>query len=148
MTIPSATVLIADDNATNLKVLFDYLAGEGYRVLVAEDGESAIEQARYGLPDLILLDVMMPGLDGFETCLRLKEEPATRDIPVIFMTAVSETSYILRGFAAGGVDYIAKPLRQEEVNARVRNHIGIRRLQRELRAEVAVRQRRRRSCGR
>ncbi|MCE0496617.1 MAG: hybrid sensor histidine kinase/response regulator [Methylacidiphilales bacterium] len=139
-TPPAPTILIADDNKTNLNVLFEYLSGQGYRVLVAEDGAGAIEQAQYGKPDLILLDVMMPGLDGFETCQRLKATPATSNIPVIFMTAISDTSYILRGFSVGAVDYVVKPLQREEVNARVRNHISIRRLQRELEAEIAVRQ--------
>jgi signal transduction histidine kinase len=137
---PNPTILIADDNATNLNVLFEYLSAQGYRVLVAEDGTGAIEQAQYGLPDLILLDVMMPGLDGFETCTRLKESPQTRDIPVIFMTAISETPYVLKGFDVGAVDYITKPLQREEVLVRVRNHISIRVLQRELKAEIAVRQ--------
>jgi len=134
------TILIVDDNPTNLNVLFEYLSAQGYRVLVAEDGESAIEQAKYGLPDLILLDVMMPGIDGFETCDKLKESPETREIPVIFMTAISETAFVLKGFAAGAVDYITKPLQREEVLVRVRNHISIRLLQRELQAEIAVRQ--------
>src|SRR5271163_3115383 len=93
------TVLIADDNPTNLNVLFEYLSAQGYRVLIAEDGAGAIEQAQYGQPDLILLDVMMPGIDGFETCLKLKESAETKDIPVIFMTAISETAYILKGFS-------------------------------------------------
>lgn len=134
------TILIADDNTTNLNVLFEYLSSQGYRILVAEDGLGAIEQARYGLPDLILLDVMMPGLDGFEACQRLKQVPETRNIPVIFMTAISETSYILKGFSVGAVDYITKPLQREEVYARVRTHISIRRLQRELEAEIQTRQ--------
>ena len=121
-------------------MLFEYLSAQGYRVLIAEDGAGAIEQAHYGLPDLILLDVMMPGIDGFETCEKLKESSQTRDIPVIFMTAISETAYILKGFAVGAVDYITKPLQREEVNARVRNHISIRRLQRDLQSEIAVRQ--------
>jgi signal transduction histidine kinase len=137
---PPPTILVADDNTTNLKVLVDYLSDQGYRILVAEDGAGAIEQAQYGKPDLILLDVMMPGIDGFETCQRLKAAPETRNIPVIFMTAISDTPYILKGFAVGAVDYIAKPLQREEVHARVRNHISIRRLQRELETEIAVRQ--------
>jgi signal transduction histidine kinase len=141
MSTPSLpSILIADDTPTNLNVLFEYLSAQGYRVLVAEDGEGAIEQAQYGLPDLILLDVMMPGLDGFQTCEKLKQLPQTRDIPVIFMTAISETAYILKAFSVGGVDYITKPLQREEVLARVKNHISIRVLQRELKAEIAERQ--------
>jgi signal transduction histidine kinase len=137
---PPSTILIADDNKTNLNVLFEYLSEQGYRVLVAEDGAGAIEQAQYGKPDLILLDVLMPGIDGFETCQQIKANPETANIPVIFMTAISDTPYILRGFSVGAVDYIVKPLQREEVNARVRNHISIRRLQRALEAEIAVRQ--------
>jgi signal transduction histidine kinase len=141
MNLPAPpTVLIADDNPTNLNVLFEYLSAQGYRVLIAEDGAGAIEQARYGLPDLILLDVMMPGIDGFDTCEKLKESPETRDIPVIFMTATSETPYVLKAFSVGAVDYITKPLQRDEVLVRVRNHISIRLLQRELKAEIAVRQ--------
>ena len=134
-----ATVLIVDDNPTNISVLYDYLKGTGYRILVAQDGEAALEQAAAGKPDLILLDVMMPGIDGFETCLRLKRSEETRNIPVIFMTALTDTAYIINGFAVGGVDYLIKPLQQEEVHVRVRNHIQMRRLQRTLEEEVAVR---------
>ena len=137
---PPPTILIADDNPTNLNVLFEYLSAQGYRILVAEDGVGAIEQAQYGQPDLILLDVMMPGIDGFETCEKLKESPQTRDIPVIFMTAISETAYVLKAFSVGGVDYITKPLQREEVLVRVKNHLSIRILQHELKAEIAVRQ--------
>lgn len=133
------SILIVDDNPTNIKVLMDYLSGEGYQIHVAEDGESALEQACYSRPDLILLDVMMPGIDGFETCTRLKQQSETRDTPVIFMTALADTPYILKGFAVGGVDYLTKPLQQDEVNVRVRTHISIRRLQRELLAEIETR---------
>src|SRR5271170_4094249 len=140
MSIPAPpTILIADDNPTNLNVLFEYLSAQGYRVLVAEDGAGAIEQAQYGLPDLILLDVMMPGIDGFETCEKLKKSRETRDIPVIFMTAISETASVLKGFSVGAVDYITKPLQREEVLVRVRNHISTRLLQRKLEAEIMVR---------
>lgn len=136
--IPTS-ILIVDDNATNLKVLYDYLSEHKYQILIAEDGEAAIEQAQYSSPDMILLDVMMPGIDGFETCRRLKEIEATREIPVIFMTALADTPFILKGFSSGAVDYLTKPLQQEEVIVRVRNHIQTRRLQRELREEIRVR---------
>ncbi|SDU12940.1 Signal transduction histidine kinase [Verrucomicrobium sp. GAS474] len=134
-----ASILIVDDNPTNRKVLHEYLEGHHHHILVAEDGETAIEQAQYSLPDLILLDVMMPGIDGFETCLRLKRIEATRDIPVIFMTALADTPFILRGFSVGAVDYLTKPLQLEEVNVRVGTHIHIRRLQKELQKEIQVR---------
>jgi DNA-binding response OmpR family regulator len=91
------------------------------------------------MPDLVLLDVMMPGIDGFETCKRLKEDPRTKNIPVIFLTANTDTKNVVKGFSVGAVDYIGKPLQQEEVTARVRSHIAIRRLQRELQGEVVAR---------
>jgi len=133
------SILIVDDNPTNLKVLYEYLTEQRHHVLVAEDGETAIEQAQYSLPDLILLDVMMPGIDGFETCRRLKEIAATREIPVIFMTALADTPFIVNGFTVGAVDYLTKPLQHEEVKVRIASHVQIRRLQKELRKEIEVR---------
>ena len=125
-------ILIVDDNPTNLGVLFDFLANSGYQVYVAEDGEDAIAQAEYALPDLILLDVLMPGMDGFETCQHLKAKESTKDIPVIFMTALSETVDKLRGLSLGAVDYITKPLQHEEVLARIKIHLSIRNLTKRL----------------
>lgn len=126
------TLLIVDDVPTNLKVLFTYLRNLGFNVCVAEDGEDALEQIPYAKPDLILLDVMMPGIDGFATCARLKADEATRDIPVIFMTALSETVDKVRGFEIGAVDYITKPVQQEEVLARLTAHMTLRKQQRML----------------
>jgi DNA-binding NtrC family response regulator len=126
------TILIVDDTPTNIGVLLDYLNTHDFRVLVAREGESAIEQACYARPDLILLDVMMPGIDGFETCRRLKQDPATQDIPVIFMSALSDTVDKVRGFSVGGVDYVTKPFQQEEVYARITTHLTLRRLQVDL----------------
>ncbi|MFN8419987.1 MAG: hybrid sensor histidine kinase/response regulator [Anaerolineae bacterium] len=119
------TILIVDDVPTNLNVLMEFLESSGYRVLVAVDGESAIEQVHYARPDIILLDVMMPGIDGFETCRRLKADPATSDIPVIFMTALTDTVDKVHGFELGAADYVAKPLHQEEVVARVNAHLTL-----------------------
>ncbi|MCB0156109.1 MAG: hybrid sensor histidine kinase/response regulator [Anaerolineae bacterium] len=113
-------------------MLFNYLDKAGYRLYAAEDGESALERAKYAQPDLILLDVMMSGLDGFETCLRLQADEATKDIPVIFMTALTETAEKLKGFQAGGVDYITKPLQYAEVLARIETHLKLRQLQKDL----------------
>ncbi|MGR9116870.1 MAG: response regulator [Gammaproteobacteria bacterium] len=113
------TVLIVDDTPGNLAVLSDMMSEAGYRVLVATDGLSALEQLDYIKPDLILLDVMMPGIDGFETCRRLKDDPATFSIPIIFMTGLSELDDLLRGFGEGAVDYIVKPIRPAEVLARI-----------------------------
>ena len=118
-------VLVVDDNPTNLSVLVNILRDVGLRVLVATDGESALEQVAYTKPDLILLDVMMPGIDGFETCQRLKANPDAANIPVIFMTALSETVDKVRGLSMGAVDYVTKPFEHEEVLVRIRTHITI-----------------------
>ena len=131
-TINKGVIVIVDDKPTNLGVLFDFLSDSGFKVLVAQDGESAIEKVNYGHPDLILLDVMMPGIDGFETCRRLKANPSTHDIPVIFMTALSDTVDKVKGFSLGAVDYVTKPVQQEEVKARVTTHLTIRNLQKKL----------------
>jgi DNA-binding response OmpR family regulator/DNA-binding CsgD family transcriptional regulator len=112
-------VMIVDDTPDNLALLSDTLSEAGYRVLVATDGVSALEQIEYLKPDIILLDVLMPGIDGFETCRRLKCSPETADIPVLFMTALGELNDLLRGFDQGAVDYIVKPIRPPEVLARV-----------------------------
>lgn len=125
-------LLIVDDNPTNLGFLFEYLTKSDFKVLVALDGESAIEQVQYAQPDLILLDVMMPGLDGFTTCKCLKSDPSTQDIPVIFMTALSDTVDKVQGFKIGAVDYITKPLQPEEVLCRVQTHLALRNLQKRL----------------
>ena len=131
------TILIVDDTPANISVLFHCLQDAGYRVLVAEDGETALKRVLYARPDVILLDVIMPGISGFETCRRLKADPVTEDIPIIFITALSETTDIVKGFQLGAVDYITKPLKQEEVLARVTTHLALRRLQRDLNDKVA-----------
>lgn len=128
-------LLIVDDNPTNLGILFEYLTNSGFKVFVALDGESAIEQVEYTNPDLILLDVMMPGIDGFQTCERLKANSSTEDIPVIFMTALSDTVDKINGFNLGAVDYITKPIQQEEVLSRIQTHLTIRNLQKELQTQ-------------
>lgn len=118
------TVMIVDDTPANLAFLADALDGAGYEVLVAPSGLTALRQLELVRPDLILLDALMPGLDGFETCQRLKARPETREIPVIFMTALTDTTDIVRGFGEGAVDYVTKPVREEEVIARVGAHIA------------------------
>lgn len=128
----AATILIVDDSSTNLKVLSSTLQEAGYTVLTQMDGHSAIEHAKTELPDLILLDVMMPQMNGFETCQRLQATPETSEIPVIFMTASSHPDDKIKGFQAGAVDYIVKPFQREEVFARLQVHLKLRRLQREL----------------
>lgn len=135
------TILLVDDTPANLSVLADCLSDAGYSLLVAEDGEDALALTARNAPDLILLDVMMPGIDGFTTCRRLKERAETRDIPVIFMTALADTTEKLKGFEAGAVDYITKPIQHEEALARVNTHLTIRRLQRELQQQLALKER-------
>ncbi|HDN25530.1 MAG TPA: response regulator [Thioploca sp.] len=120
-------ILIVDDNPSNLSVLADYLEDCGFTTRVATNGELTLQRAQRIQPALILLDVMMPpGIDGFETCWRLKADERTKDIPVIFMTALSSTEDKVKGFSVGGVDYITKPIQQEEVLARVTTHLRIR----------------------
>lgn len=119
-----AAILIVDDVPENLGLLHESLDQAGYRVLVTTDGLSAIEIAHRCLPDMILLDGNMPHMDGFESCLQLKASPITQLIPVIFMTGLSETEHIVRGFQVGGVDYVTKPLNIEEVLARVKTHLA------------------------
>src|SRR5919202_2408751 len=126
------TILIVDDSPTNIEVLFDFLKNAGFEVLMAPDGESALEKVKEVSPDVILLDIIMPGIDGFETCRRLKANPSTQDIPVIFMTALSQTVDKVKGFSLGAVDYDTKPVQQEEVRARVTLHLTIRNLQKKL----------------
>ncbi|ARV62612.1 hybrid sensor histidine kinase/response regulator [Nostocales cyanobacterium HT-58-2] len=125
-------ILIVDDTPTNLEILFDLLANSGFTVLVAEDGESAIARAEYAPPDLILLDILMPGIDGFETCRRLKANELTKEIPIIFMTALSEIVDKVKGLNLGAVDYITKPLQHEEVLARVELHLRLHNLTKRL----------------
>src|SRR5574343_1184488 len=120
----NGTVLIVDDTPGNLALLSDTLSEADYRVLVATDGHSALEQIQYIKPDIILLDVMMPGIDGFETCRQLKADPATAAIPVLFMTGLSELDHLLRGFGEGALDYIVKPIRPAEVLARIEVHLS------------------------
>lgn len=117
-------IMIVDDTPGNLALLSDTLSEANYRVLVATDGLSALDQIKYLKPDIILLDVMMPGIDGFETCNRLKADPATARIPVLFMTGLSELDDLLRGFGEGALDYIVKPIRPPEVLARIEVHLS------------------------
>ncbi|MEM8641154.1 MAG: response regulator [Cyanobacteria bacterium P01_G01_bin.54] len=135
----SDTVLAVDDQFDNLTVLFYFLETAGYQVVLAENGEAALKQAKEHQPNLILLDVMMPGLDGFETCRRLKAAAETSMIPVIFMTALTDTKDKVKGFNMGAVDYITKPLQKDEVLSRVKVHLELYHLQQTLEQRVAVR---------
>ena len=125
-------ILIIDDSPTNIALLSELLQETGFTVWIARDGETAISEVREDLPDLILLDVLMPGLDGFEICQRLKSNPCTSEIPIIFMTALSDPVDKVKGMNLGAVDYITKPFRQEEVLARVKIHLKIRKLTQSL----------------
>jgi two-component system, sensor histidine kinase and response regulator len=127
-----ATLLVVDDIPTNLKVLLAHLHNQNFRILVAHDGEDGLHKAEQYSPDLILLDIMMPRMDGFEVCRRLKQNPLTVEIPVIFMTALTDTADKLKGFSVGGVDYVTKPVQHEEVLARINTHLTLRRLQKTL----------------
>jgi two-component system, sensor histidine kinase and response regulator len=125
-------ILLVDDNTNNLGVLYSYLDAEHFTVLVSQSGERGVELARREKPDLILLDILLPGMSGFETCLRLKEFPETAEIPVIFISALTDVEDKVRGLQAGGVDYITKPFQHEEVLARINTHLTIKRQREEL----------------
>ncbi|HRQ41996.1 MAG TPA: hybrid sensor histidine kinase/response regulator [Chloroflexota bacterium] len=131
------SVLIVDDNTTNLSLLFEALQAAGYHVIVAQDGVSALERLQYTRPDIILLDIMMPGLDGYETLRHIKAHPAHQGTPVIFMTAVHDTHYEVKGLEMGAVDYLTKPLHMELVLARLHTHLTIRSLQKNLQEQNA-----------
>jgi signal transduction histidine kinase len=126
------TILVIDDSPTNLEVLYSALSSAGYEVLVEMDGMSGIEQIKNNPPDLILLDIMMPKLDGFETCRLLQADLSTKDIPIIFITALADIEEKVKGLSLGAVDYITKPFQQDEVLARVHLHLKLRRLNIEL----------------
>ena len=131
-------VLVVDDAPSSLGVLCDTLESAGYTVLVASDGETALQRLELVTPDAILLDGLMPGLSGFETCRRIKDTPGWAHIPVIFMTGLSETQHVVEGFACGGVDYVVKPIRAQEVLARLHTHVRNARITRLARDAVDV----------
>lgn len=126
------SILLVDDNPTNLQVLFQTLEGVGCKLLIAKNGSGALTIAGKARPDLILLDIMMPDIDGYEVCRQLKANPATADIPVIFLSALGETEDKVKGLHLGAVDYITKPFQPDEVIARVDTHLTIHRLKREV----------------
>lgn len=133
-TIPPAKILLVDDTPANLTLLTEILEYEGYQILAAKDGQRALKIASHIIPDLILLDVMMPGIDGYETCRQLKNNPATNSIPVMFISAKTDVDDLVRGFSVGGVDYINKPFREAEVCARIASQIRIQSLNKKLTA--------------
>ena len=125
-------LLLVDDNPTNLQVLYQTLENTGCKLLVAKNGETALSIAQKASPDLILLDIMMPGIDGFEVCRRLKDSPDTANIPVIFLSALTDTKDKVQGLQLGAVDYVSKPFQPDEVIARVNTHLTIHRLKQEV----------------
>lgn len=144
--IEGSKIMIVDDTPQNLGVLEKMLLEKGYHVFAMTSGEAAIRSAASIMPELILLDIRMPGINGYETCRKLKENPSLKDVSVIFLSAMNETEDKVRGFEAGGVDYITKPFQLEEVMARVRTHLTIRKLHQRLqehnaRLETAVAER-------
>ncbi|GAA5174262.1 response regulator [Niveibacterium umoris] len=132
----AGVVLIVDDIPENLSLLHDALDESGYTVLVATNGQDALLRARQSAPDVILLDAMMPGIDGFETARRLKADFATQAIPIVFMTGLTETEHVVAAFAAGGADYVTKPIRPQEVLARIAAHLQNARQMRQARSAL------------
>ena len=130
--VTADTILLVDDEPANLQVLMKTLEGIGCKRLIAKNGEAALSIARKVVPELILLDIMMPAMDGFEVCRRLKSDPQTAGIPVIFLSALTATEDKVQGFSLGAVDYVTKPFQPEEVIARVTAHLTIHRLNREI----------------
>ncbi|MCF3652059.1 sigma-54-dependent transcriptional regulator [Synoicihabitans lomoniglobus] len=139
MNAEHGSILVVDDTPANVAVLFDTLANAGFDVRVARNGVAALRQIVHEAPDLVLLDVMMPELDGYETCRRLRAVASTRHLPVIFMTALSDTADKVKGFEAGATDFVTKPFQAEEVLARVKTQLALRALQQDLEQEVAFR---------
>ncbi|ROU00405.1 hybrid sensor histidine kinase/response regulator [Marinobacter sp. R17] len=129
-----ATILLVDDNAQNLKVLYETLKDRGYRLLIANEGEKALALAERHQPEVILLDIMMPGMDGYDVCQRLKENPDTADGAVVFLSALDDVDAKVKGFSLGGADYISKPFQAQEVIARVATHARVIQLERQLQA--------------
>jgi DNA-binding response OmpR family regulator/DNA-binding CsgD family transcriptional regulator len=136
MTRPSDIILVVDDSPATLGMLNEALEKAGYTVLVAQSGAAALTLVQRVTPDLVMMDALMPGLDGFETCRRMKRNPMLRAVPIVFMTGLTETEHVLHGLDAGGVDYVSKPVTPDEVIARIRVHLANARLTRS--AQIAL----------
>ncbi|MCB1189500.1 MAG: hybrid sensor histidine kinase/response regulator [Leptospiraceae bacterium] len=130
--INKSTILIVDDNPTNLQLLYKYFLDLGFKILLSYDGDNALEIVKNELPDIILLDIIMPNKNGYEVCQILKSQTGTKDIPIIFISALNETVDKVKGFQLGGVDYITKPFQQEEVLARISAHLTITKQKKQL----------------
>ncbi len=137
--IQNATILIIDDNTINIKTIAECLTDNNFETIIARDGEMGLHRARYSQPDLILLDVMMPGIDGFETCRQLKADKQTEDIPILFMTALTSTADKVRGLDLGAADYITKPFEEKELFSRINTHLRLRELSKRLEGKVQER---------
>ncbi len=135
--IEKAMILVVDDNPINLTILLDQLTRMGFNVRIAEDGRDALNHANNEPPDLILLDIVMPGMDGFEVCRELKKNWKLKDVPVIFMTALTDVDNKIKGFDAGAVDYVTKPFHQGELLSRIKLHLTLRRQQKALEEALA-----------
>jgi len=118
-------ILIVDDDTTNLQVIGSFLYNKNYKIILAKSGKDALKSIEKNLPDLILLDIMMPEMNGYEVCKKLKANNQTKDIPVIFLTAKTEAKDIIKGFNTGGLDYVTKPFIKEELLARIKTHISL-----------------------
>ena len=129
-------VLVVDDLEKNLQLLGELLSDQHYEVMLASSGASALERVQARKPDLILLDIMMPEMDGIETCRRLQQDPATQDIPIIFLTATNDSEMAVRGLSEGAVDYITKPFSASELLARVDTHVALKQSRDETRRRV------------
>ena len=136
MTRPRDIVLVVDDSPATLGVLNEALEQAGYTVLVAQSGTSALTLVDRVTPDIVLMDALMPGLDGFATCRRMKQNPTLASVPIVFMTGLTETEHVIHGLDAGGVDYVTKPVSPDEVIARIRVHLANARLTRS--AQIAL----------
>ena len=134
-----AQILVVDDVPANLEVIIETLASQSYDVAIAISGERALNRLQTYRPDLILLDVQMPGIDGFETCQQIKADPRLAAIPIIFITALSDTESIVKGFSLGAVDYVNKPFRESELLARVKTHLQLQQMKQQLEQQVAER---------
>lgn len=134
-TVAVDTLLLIDDELANLKVLESYLEHYGFDMMVARSGETGIEKAKEGQPDLILLDIRMPGLNGFETCKILKADETTQKIPIIFLSALYELEDKIQGFEIGGVDFITKPVQEKELLVRINTHLELKKLREKLENE-------------
>ena len=132
----SSKILVVDDTPANLEVITETLSSVGYIIATAISGDRALKRLQNYLPDLILLDVQMPGIDGFETCRQIKTNPDTANIPIIFITALSDTENIVKGFSLGAVDYISKPFQEPELLARVETHLKLQFLKQSLEKRV------------